>query len=148
VGRPIVRRTDERVLWRAGVETRLHAAESLGAQSLCVIEQWCAPGASAPTHEHDVEEVVAVVAGVAEFWVDGERARVAAGDSIVLPAHSRHGFRNDGDAELHTFAVFASARPLVAYDDDPTTVLTIGVTSDRMLDAHRAHHTTDNGGRT
>ena len=53
--------TAPRVAWRDGVETRLHTQ---GATALCVIEQWCAPGAGAPTHTHfDVEEVIAVLDG-------------------------------------------------------------------------------------
>src|SRR5262249_44688938 len=111
-----------------------------GARSLCVMEQWCAPGAGAPTHTHfDVEEVIAVLAGEAEVWIDGKTSRVGADASIVLPAHSFHGFRNDGDTELHTLAVFASARPPVAYEGDPDTVLAIGVEGEDMLDAHRAY---------
>jgi quercetin dioxygenase-like cupin family protein len=114
---------EPRVRWRDGVETRLH---SRGAEALCVMEQWCAPGAGAPAHTHfDVEEVIAVLAGAAEFWVDDETEFVRAGGSIVLPAHSCHGFRNAGSGELHTLAVFASAHPRVAYDDDPGTVYEI-----------------------
>jgi quercetin dioxygenase-like cupin family protein len=135
------------VVWRPGVETRLHASESSGATSLCVMEQWCAPGTGAPVHTHfDVEEVIAVLAGAAEFWVDGARSRVEAGGSIVLPAHSRHGFRNDGETELHTIAVFSSPRPPVAYDDEPETVLVVGAVGERMLDAHRAYATTGEAG--
>jgi quercetin dioxygenase-like cupin family protein len=122
------------------VRTRLHAGAAAGSTALCVIEQWCEPGSGAPTHTHfGTEEVIAVLDGVAEFWVDGETQRVGAGDSIILAAHSRHGFQNIGDVELHTLAVFASARPPVVYDSDPETVLEIGVEGEHMLDAHRAY---------
>ena len=145
---PISPSADERVTWRPGVETRLHVSESSGAQALCVMEQWCAPGAGAPTHTHfGVEEVITVLDGVAEVWIDGETSRVAAGSSIVLPPDSFHGFRNDGDTELHTLAVFASARPLVGYEGDPDTVLAIGVQSETMVDAHRARVERDTGSR-
>jgi quercetin dioxygenase-like cupin family protein len=128
------------VAWRPGVCTRLLAGAAQGAEALCVIEQWCEPGTGAPTHTHfGTEEVIAVLDGVAEFWVDGETERIEPGGSIVLPAHSRHGFRNAGEGELHTVAVFASARPQVAYESEPETVLEIGVEADRMLDAHRAY---------
>src|SRR5437588_1834429 len=99
--RPLTRPApgEPRVLWREGVETRLHAA---GAAALCVLEQWAAPERGAPTHTHfDVEEVIVVLAGVAEFWVDGASERVEVGESIVLPARSWHGFRNVGTDELH-----------------------------------------------
>ena len=139
MARPSTAAADERVTWRPGVETRLHVSAASGAQALCVMEQWCAPGAGAPTHTHfDVEEVITVLDGVAEVWIDGETSRIEAGSSVVLPPDSFHGFRNDGDTELHTLAVFASARPLVAYEADPETVLAIGVQSDDMVDPHRA----------
>jgi len=146
LGGPTSASANQRITWRPGVETKLHVSESSGAKSLCVMEQWCAPGASAPTHTHfEVEEVITVLDGAAEVWIDGERTRVDAGTSIVLPARSFHGFRNAGDAELHTVAVFASARPLVSYEDDPDTVLAIGVRDENMLDAHRAYVSGGNG---
>ena len=148
MARPSTAAADERVTWRPGVETRLHISESSGAQALCVMEQWCAPGAGAPTHTHfDVEEAITVLAGVAEVWIDGETSRVEAGSSVVLPPGSLHGFRNDGGTELHTLTVFASARPLVAYEADPDTVLAIGVRSQDMLDAHRARVDSGDGSR-
>jgi quercetin dioxygenase-like cupin family protein len=130
----------DRVAWRSGVETRLHASASRGASALCVIEQWSEPGAGAPPHTHfDVEEVIAVLDGVADFSVDGVAERVEAGGAIVLPPRSWHGFTNAGDSTLHTVAAFASARPAVAYASDPATVLEIGAAGERMLDAHRTY---------
>ncbi len=126
----------QRVAWRAGVQTRLRARE---AAELCVIEQWSVPGAGAPTHtHHEVEEVIAVLGGVAEFWVDGVTRRVDGGEVIVLPAKSWHGFRNAGTTELHTLAVFSAARPPVVYEDDPETVLEIGGAG-APFDAHRSY---------
>jgi mannose-6-phosphate isomerase-like protein (cupin superfamily) len=136
--RPLTTRPDSepRVTWRDGVETRLHAR---GAAALCVIEQWCDRGTGAPTHTHDVEEVITVIAGTADFWVDGVGECVEAGGSIVLPAGSRHGFRNTNSVQLHTLAVFASASPHVEYEHEPGTVLEIGG-GGRPYDAHRSHH--------
>jgi quercetin dioxygenase-like cupin family protein len=114
---------EARIAWRDGVQTRLHAR---GAEALCVMEQWCAPGSGAPTHTHfDVEEAIVLVAGEAEFWIDNNVQRIAAGGSILLPAYSRHGFRNTGAGELHTLAVFASADPRVEYEDEPGAVYEI-----------------------
>lgn len=132
-----------RVSWRPGVETRLHARE---ASELCVIEQWSVPGAGAPTHTHfEVEEVIAVLDGIAEFWVDGVSECVERGETIVLPPRSWHGFRNAGGGELHTLAVFSAARPRVAYESEPETVLEIGGAG-KPFDAHRTYH--DDGGAT
>src|SRR3990172_3287177 len=100
----------EGVEWRPGGRTQLHAAASKGATQLCVMEQWCEPGTGAPTHTHfGVEEAITVLEGVADFRVDGEPRRVEAGETILLPASSRHGFVNGGSGILHTFAVFGAA---------------------------------------
>ena len=80
-----------------------------GATQLCIFEQWIAPGNGAPTHSHPVEEVLTVLAGEAEMWMDDLRAIVSAGQSLIVPARRSHGFRNSGNVTLHIHAVLASA---------------------------------------
>jgi mannose-6-phosphate isomerase-like protein (cupin superfamily) len=46
--------------------------------------------------------------GEAEMWIGDERAIVAAGQSLIVPAGRMHGFRNSGTATLHIHAVLAS----------------------------------------
>jgi len=94
--------------WRPGVETRMRASAINGATQLCIFEQWVAPGAGAPTHWHPVEEVLTVREGEAEMWIDEDRAVVKAGQSLIVPAGRKHGFRNSGTATLHIHEVLAS----------------------------------------
>jgi mannose-6-phosphate isomerase-like protein (cupin superfamily) len=94
--------------WRAGVMTRMLVSTLTGAGHLCVFEQFCDPGRGAPTHLHTVEEVLTVLDGTAELWIDGERAALAAGQSVVVPAGRRHGFRNAGPTTLHVRATLAA----------------------------------------
>ena len=94
--------------WRPGVETRMLFSAENGAASLCIFEQWVAPGNGAPTHRHPVEEVLTVYAGEAEMWIDEQRVTVPAGQSLLVPAGRKHGFRNCGVATLHIHAVLAS----------------------------------------
>jgi quercetin dioxygenase-like cupin family protein len=94
--------------WRPGVETRMLVSASNGAAQLCIFEQWIAPGTGAPTHSHPVEEVLTVREGEAEMWLDQERIVVSAGQSLIVPAERKHGFRNSGAATLHIHAVLAS----------------------------------------
>ncbi|MBV9531880.1 MAG: cupin domain-containing protein [Bradyrhizobium sp.] len=79
-----------------------------GATQICLFEQWIAPGAGAPTHSHPVEEVLTVCDGEADVWVDDRHVAVRAGQSLIVPARRRHGFRNSGAATLHIEAVLAS----------------------------------------
>jgi mannose-6-phosphate isomerase-like protein (cupin superfamily) len=95
--------------WRPGVETRMLASAANGAAQLCVFEQWIAPGNGAPTHSHPVEEVLTVREGEAEMWLDDTRVIVTAGQSLIVPARRKHGFRNSGNVTLHLHAVLASA---------------------------------------
>jgi quercetin dioxygenase-like cupin family protein len=94
--------------WRPGVETRMLVSASNGAAQLCVFEQRVAPGTGAPTHSHPVEEVLTVREGEAEMWIGEQRVTVTAGQSLIVPAGRKHGFRNSGTATLHLHAVLAS----------------------------------------
>jgi mannose-6-phosphate isomerase-like protein (cupin superfamily) len=94
--------------WRPGVATRMLVSASNGAAQLCIFEQWVAPGTGAPTHSHPVEEVLTVREGEAEMWIDEQRVTVSAGQSLIVPARRKHGFRNSGTATLHLHAVLAS----------------------------------------
>jgi mannose-6-phosphate isomerase-like protein (cupin superfamily) len=94
--------------WRPGVETCMRLSAANGAAQLCIFEQWIAPGAGAPTHRHPAEEVLTVLAGEAEMWMDEARAIVSPGQSLIVPAHRSHGFRNSGTVTLHIHAVLAS----------------------------------------
>ena len=94
--------------WRAGVSTRMKVSAVNGAAALCIFEQWCEPGTGAPTHTHSVEEVLTVLGGQAEIWMEDDREVIYAGQSVIVPAGNRHGFRNNGTLTLHLEAVLAS----------------------------------------
>jgi quercetin dioxygenase-like cupin family protein len=135
----ILENEQERVEWRPGVTSRLHAGGSLGTERLCVIEQWHEPGAGAPTHTHaGAEELLMVLEGEAEVWIEAERATVAARSAVVVPASAWHGFRNAGAGTLHILAVLSAAEPAVEYEEEPGTVLAIAGRGDVRRDAHRA----------
>jgi quercetin dioxygenase-like cupin family protein len=94
--------------WREGVLTRMLVSALTGAGHLCVFEQFCDPGRGAPTHRHEVEEVLTVLDGAAEVWIEGEWATLGAGQSVVVPAGLKHGFRNAGPTTLHVRAILAA----------------------------------------
>lgn len=104
-------------VWRPGVSTRMRVSALTGSTELAVFEQWCAPGNGAPTHWHPVEEVLTVLSGTAEIWVEGEYLSAAAGHSALIPAKVRHGFRNAGGDELHMLAILASPVFEAHFDD-------------------------------
>jgi mannose-6-phosphate isomerase-like protein (cupin superfamily) len=42
------------------------------------------------------------------MWIEDARVTVRAGQSLIVPAGRKHGFRNSGAATLHLHAVLAS----------------------------------------
>jgi quercetin dioxygenase-like cupin family protein len=114
---PINHDDQAREEWRPGVSTRMRISEQNGATALTIFEQWCQPGVGAPTHWHPVEEVLTVLSGVAEIWIEGQQYQASSGQSALIPAMRRHGFRNSGDGELHMLAILA-ARVFEAHFDD------------------------------
>jgi mannose-6-phosphate isomerase-like protein (cupin superfamily) len=110
--------SEPREAWRDGVLTRMLASAVTGTMQLCLFEQWCAPGRGAPTHLHAVEEVLSVLDGQAEIWVEAETVSLKAGQSLVVPAGRRHGFRNIGQTTLHVRATLAAPIFEAAYEDE------------------------------
>jgi quercetin dioxygenase-like cupin family protein len=107
--------------WRPGVRTRMRVSALTGAAQLCVFDQFVDPGHGAPNHRHAVEEVLSVLAGTAEVWVEAARATLTAGQSVVVPAGQSHGFRNSGAAVLHVQAILAAPVFEASYDDRAET---------------------------
>ena len=95
-------------VWREGVQSRMLVSARTGAAQLCVFEQQVAPGCGAPTHCHPVEEVLTVLAGEAEVWMEEARVTLSAGQCVIVKAERYHGFRNSGTGTLHIHAILAS----------------------------------------
>jgi quercetin dioxygenase-like cupin family protein len=87
----------------------MHVSAVTGATQLCIFEQWVAPGAGAPTHRHLVEEVLTVIGGEADVWIEEKHIILTCGSSLIVPASRKRGFRNIGSETLHIQAILASA---------------------------------------
>jgi quercetin dioxygenase-like cupin family protein len=103
--------------WRPGVRTRMKASAANGATQLCMFEQWCDPGNGAPTHLHAVEEVLHVLEGSADVWIDDSHATLTGGQLAIVPAGRKHGFSNNGTTVLHIQSTLAAPVFEAAYDD-------------------------------
>jgi mannose-6-phosphate isomerase-like protein (cupin superfamily) len=66
----ITHQNDAWEAWRPGVKSRMLISARNGAAQLCMFEQWIAPDAGAPTHYYPVEEVLTVLEGCADMWLD------------------------------------------------------------------------------
>ncbi|HEX7217491.1 MAG TPA: cupin domain-containing protein [Methylomirabilota bacterium] len=82
--------------------------------------QTAQPGYEAPVHSHPYLEVLHILDGEAEAWIDGQEdraVRLRRGDTIALPPHTPHAFRVVGDQVLRLLGTHASPRRIVSYKD-------------------------------
>src|SRR5206468_498693 len=70
-----------------------------GAERIMTVEATFLPSKSHAFHRHpNQEEVIYVLAGELEQWVEDERRMLRAGDAVVIPAAVVHASYNVGDA--------------------------------------------------
>jgi quercetin dioxygenase-like cupin family protein len=73
------------------------------------------PGYATREHSHPYVEVLTVLEGSGEAWLDGEPGTVALAPSI--PAGRVHGFRVIGDRPLVTYGIHTFGKRIVNYKD-------------------------------
>jgi len=86
--------------------------------------QTAQPGYAAGLHSHPYLEVIHVLEGAAEAWVEGQEdrpVRLEAGDTIALPPDVPHSFRVAGDRPLRIMGIHASPTRIVRYRDGRAT---------------------------
>jgi mannose-6-phosphate isomerase-like protein (cupin superfamily) len=73
-----------------------------------VAEATLEPGQATQRHYHaESEEVYVIVEGEGDMELDGDSARVAAGDAIPIPAGTWHTLRNTGNGSLRLLCTCA-----------------------------------------
>ena len=83
--------------------------ETIGAEKLSIAIMNCpAKSVVRPMHGHkDTEEILLILQGQGEAWVDGETAFFTQWDAVLFPANSKHQVRNTGDEPLITASIFS-----------------------------------------
>lgn len=62
-----------------------------------------------PSHSHkDIEEIIHVLGGKGEVWIESHTCKIKKGDSVLFPANSRHTVRNTGTVMLVLLCFFSS----------------------------------------
>ncbi len=103
--------------WRDGVLTKMRMSLLLGGRQLCIFDQFCDYDLGAPIHIHAVEEVLEVIDGRAEIYLDGKAAIVTKNQSVLIPAGIKHGFKNLEKTTLHMRATLAAPVFEASYDN-------------------------------
>lgn len=99
------------VKYPAGVEiTMLIDGETAGTTYLTESITKLKPGLTLkPAHSHkDIEEIIYVLEGEGEVWIEGGICKIEKGDSVLFPANSRHTVKNTGTVALVLLCLFSS----------------------------------------
>jgi quercetin dioxygenase-like cupin family protein len=67
-----------------------------------LVEMWVEPGGGVPPHVHpSMEERFEVISGELSFLSGRKWQTAAPGETVVVPAGTRHAYRNSGDGPAH-----------------------------------------------
>jgi quercetin dioxygenase-like cupin family protein len=81
-----------------------------GLAGIVAIEATFLPGKAHPFHYHPgQEEVIYVLEGTIEQWVESESETLTAGDAVVIPADAVHATYNDTDEPAKILAILSPA---------------------------------------
>ncbi|MCX7312869.1 MAG: cupin domain-containing protein [Hyphomicrobiales bacterium] len=106
--------------FRGGAAYQTVVGDDRGSTPVRLGIQTSPPGYRTPLHSHPYMEVLTVLEGAGEAWIEGSDALVAMapGMTLVFPAHVRHQFRTLGTAALKTLGVHASPDRVVIVHED------------------------------
>ncbi len=80
--------------------------------------QTCQPGYAVPPHCHPYTEIIHVLDGVFEFWMEAAPDDVVAlsrGDTLEIQPHAWHGFRVKGHTPARLLGTHVSPQRIVQY---------------------------------
>jgi quercetin dioxygenase-like cupin family protein len=103
----------------------LSTPDLTGAGLLTLVRVTMRPGAGHQFHYHpELEEIIYIVDGVAEQWVDREKRRLGAGEIAFIPKNVVHAIHNPTRKPMTFLAILspaASKGPFLidCYEDEP-----------------------------
>jgi quercetin dioxygenase-like cupin family protein len=95
------------------------------AEQLTIVRVTMRPGAGHQFHYHpELEEVIYIVDGVAEQWVDREKRRLKAGEIAFIPKMVVHAIHNTSKKPMTFLAILSPARSkgpflINCFNDEP-----------------------------
>ena len=88
-----------------------------GAKESAVVWMVLEPGGCVPTHTDSAEEIVLVLDGTIEGWIEEERGILEQGAMVLIPTMKPHGLRNIGPDTARAIGFFASATVVSTFAD-------------------------------
>lgn len=92
-----------------GIQTIPLVTKELGSEHLTTGITRFPVGAKVPMHSHNCDEQVTILEGEAEADLDGQRHRLRAYDTTLVPASKPHRFVNVGTTPLAILWIYTSA---------------------------------------
>ena len=101
--------------FRGGATYQTLVGDGDGTTPVRIGIQTSPPGYRTPLHSHPYMEVITVLEGRGEAWIEGTAGKVMLepGVTLVLPAGLRHWFAATGETPLRTYGVHASPQRIV-----------------------------------
>ena len=96
--------------FRGGATYQTMVGDDQGSTPVRLGIQTSPPGYRTQTHSHPYMEVLTVLEGRGEGWIEGENEalRLEPGVTLIFPPNVQHWFRVTGDQPLKTLGVHAS----------------------------------------
>jgi quercetin dioxygenase-like cupin family protein len=104
----LIKAADIPRLDRGGVVMSPLATREQGASDTIVLLGKVAPGLEFPAHSHDHQEILVFLTGSARGQVGDTEYEIAAGDVLLIPAHSIHSFEATGGGTLEAIGITAA----------------------------------------
>ena len=105
--------------FRDGVTYQTLVGDDHGSTPVRIGIQRTKPGSGTPKHSHPYLEVLTVLEGHGEAWIEDadHLVSLAPGVTLVLPANVKHYFRATGEVPLVTYGMHASPHRIVNFHE-------------------------------
>jgi quercetin dioxygenase-like cupin family protein len=105
-----------------GIQTVPLVTKELGSKNITTGITRFPVGTKVPMHSHNCDEQVTILEGEAEAELDGQRHRLHAYDTTLVPANKPHRFVNVGTTPLAILWIYTSTEVTRTFSESGETV--------------------------